>query len=483
MKRNTGSEADMDRRRSITEGRLLPALVFFMLPLILSGLLQQSYTIADGLILGNAISQEALGAVSSVGAILDVCILVQIAISNGCSIVVSHLYGGGRSSEIIHLVRDIRRIIIIISAAVAAAAFIFSGSILRLIHTPQALIGGADTYMKITFIGVPFMALYTLQAGILRGMGDSKRPLGGIAVSTCVNIGLDLVFVVLLGKGIAGAAIATVTAEALSALYLYIKVEEKCRALEAKPDTGGCASTGSEKSGCPEVSSDKARYKENVKESVRLGTPQIAQSVFSSCGNVLLQNITNIMGDAVVIGVAAAFKADSVLLIPMLSISTAVSVFTGQNIGAAKPDRVRDTLKYGFIIIMAFAAVMSLVLWKLGYPIISLFGLTGDAADAGFRYILVCLPFYWLFGLQFLLTGYLNGAKHTAVTAGASAAGLAGRVALAYLGYGKLGADALPLAEALSWLIVVGISIAAIFMIHRTASRTENTEQDTDSKL
>ena len=428
------------KQNSVTEGNLLYAFVLFLLPLMAASILQQSYTIADGLILGNAIDQNALGAVSSVGPILDLCTLIQIGIAGGCSIMVSHLFGAKQYGEVNKLISDIRRLTVIISLVIAAFAFISSKLILKLVHTPESLMSDASLYLRITFTGVPFMALYTLQSGILRGMGDSNRPLGGIAVSSIVNIGLDLLFVVVLRVGIAGAAIATVSAEAMSAVYLYVKLEEKKRdLLQNDPNS-----------------------KSNVKECIRLGMPQIVQSVVSSGGKVLLQNITNLMGDAVVIGVAVAFKIDSILLIPLMSIGIAVSVFTGQNIGAARQDRVRKTLKCGIIMTFALTVLISLVLWKFGYPLFTLFGLGSEAAETGFRYILLCLPFYWIFGMQFILNGYLNGAKHTTLTSGASLAGLGSRIAFAYVCSTYMGADALPLAEALSWLVTVATDIGGL---------------------
>ena len=201
------------KQNSVTEGNLLYAFIMFLLPLMAASILQQSYTIADGLILGNAIDQNALGAVSNVSPILDLCTLIQIGIAGGCSIMISHLFGAKRYDEVSKLITDIRRITVIVSLVIAVIAFLASGLILELIHTPGALMSGASMYLRITIAGVPFMALYTLQAGILRGMGDSNRPLGGIAVSSIVNIGLDLLFVIVLHLGIAGAAIATVSAE------------------------------------------------------------------------------------------------------------------------------------------------------------------------------------------------------------------------------------------------------------------------------
>lgn len=440
---------------NITDGALLPSFIAFMIPLMLSSLLMQSYAIADGLILGNAISQEALGSVSTCSSILDICTLIQLGLAGGCSIMVSHLHGARKYRDLGILIKDIRRLIIIFSLIIAAIAFLFTPQLLRLIHTPDTLFEGAARYLRINFAGVPFTALYSLQAGVLRGMGDSKRPLGGMAVSSAVNIGLDLLFVVALDLGITGAAIATVAAEMLSAAYLWIRLEDRRRSLPDSAQPGD----DSEVTG--------GRSKSDVRECIDLSIPQILQSVVSSAGNVLLQNITNILGAGVVIGVTVAFKVDSLLLIPIFCMSTAVAVFVGQNIGAEKPDRVRQTLRISSAAAVIFSVVMSLVLWKFGYPLFTLFGLDDAVAGIGYRYVLVCIPFYWIFGLQFVFHGFLNGAKHTGITSAASITGLAGRLLLAYLGYKALGSDVLPAAEVLSWIIAVVIDIAAVLYFRK----------------
>ena len=455
MKDNNG-RISVKKDKSVTEGNLLYAFIMFIIPLMGASLLQQSYAIADGLILGNAISQEALGSVSSVSPVIDMCTLIQLGISGGCSITVSHLFGAGRYGDVSRLISDIRKLLTLISAVIALVAFAAAPKLLGLMHTPDELMSDALTYLRITFIGVPFMALYGLQAGILRGMGDSKRPLGGIAVSSVVNIFMDLMFVVFLGLGIAGAAIATVTAEALSAAYLFKRLEERRKDFKSE---GTCS------------------RKENLRECIRLGTPQIIQSVASSGGKVLLQNITNILGGSVVICVAVAFKIDSILLIPLMSIGIAVSVFTGQNIGSGSPERVRDTIKYGTIFSVSVTAITSLILWFFGMSLFGLFGLGKETAETGFRYIVLCLPFYWVFGMQFVLNGYLNGSKHTTLTSVAAIAGLAGRILFAYAGASHLDADVLPIAEALSWIIAVAIDVSGLLFLIRQ-KRTEKNQVD-----
>ena len=435
---------------SITDGKILPAFVMFALPLMAASCLMQSYVIADGLILGNVVNEEAIGSVNTVSPIIDLCTLVQIAIAGGCSICISHLVGAKRYNELDKLISDMYRIITVISIAITAIAFVGAPWILSLINTPDSLMAGATTYLRIVFIGVPFTSLYALESGALRGMGDSKKPLGGIAVSSCVNIGLDLVFVIVFRWGIVGAAVATVTAQTLSAVYLYIKLEQRRKTYSLDP---------------------QHKTHSQLSECVRLGAPQIVQSLATSGGNVLLQNVTNLLGASVVIGVTVAFKVDAILVIPLMCLGQATAVFTGQNMGAAKDERVRKTLVISIAMSISISIIMGIVLWLCGYSLMGLFGLGAEAASYGYKYITVCMPFYWLFGLQFALNGFLNGAKHTAITAAASIGGLACRVAIAYLGYLSIGTIILPIAEASSWLVCVIVDVVAIICINRKKQR------------
>lgn len=434
MKENTRKAIN----NSATDGKLLPAFVMFMLPLMASACLMQSYVIVDGLILGNAIGEAAIGSVNSVGPIIDACTLVQVALAGGTAIIASHLFGAEKYAELNKLMDDMSRLLILISLAVVGIVFVGAPAFLRLVNTPERLFDGALTYLRIVFMGVPFTALYNLQSGALRGMGDSRKPLGGMAVSSGVNIGLDLIFVVVFRFGIVGAAVATVASQILSVVYLRRKLNEKRRAFAAESDAVPAS---------------------QVRECINLSVPQMIQSIANSTGNILLQNITNLLGAAVVIGVSVAFKVDSILVIPLMCLGQATAVFTGQNMGAGKPDRVKGTLKISIIMSLCITAVMAVALWLLGYPLLELFNLGKSAADVGYRYIMVCMPFYWIFGLQFVFNGYLNGAKHTLVTSMASIAGLAGRVALAYFAWKGLGADVLPYGEALSWAVVVVIDV------------------------
>lgn len=437
--------SDKKRENQITEGKLIKAFVMFMLPIIASGLLQYSYSFADGVILGNAVAEEALGSVSSVSAILDLFLLLQLGLSGGCSICVSHLVGAKKDSELDKLIGEMLRIIVAISIVMAIIGIALARPILIVLHTPDSLINGAQIYLIIVFAGMPCMALYNLQSGILRGMGDSKKPLSAIALSSGINIALDLVFVVILKLSIAGAAIATITAEAMSAIYLYKKLKAKRREL---------------------IIDDNVVCESQFGECLRLGSPQMVESLVTSGGNVLLQSVINMMGPLVVIGVTVAFKVDSIVYIPLLSIGISTSVFIGQNIGAGQRERISECIKTAIGICFVVAAFMCVILKLFGYQFISLFGLSGGSADISYEYIMICLPFYWIFGLQFVLNGYLQGSKHTAIASIAACIGLMARIITVYLGYKSVGAPILAWGEVVAWVggvLITGIASVRIY--------------------
>lgn len=429
------------KKNNITSGPLVRSFLFFALPLMATTLLMQSYTIADGLILGNFVNEEALGSVNTISTIYEFMSLVQVGLSGGCAICISHLFGARKLTQAENTITQMFAIVAITSLLMTLISLFMSGVILSAIHTPQAVYKGAQTYLSIVCFGIPFSSVYSLQSGVLRSLGDSKRPLAAIAISVGVNIGLDLILVALVGIGITGAAIATVTANIFSCLYLHGRLKRRMQenGMTFRYVTNGLAS-------------------DDVKESIRLGIPQMLQSAGSSLGNVLLANLTNLLGAYVLIGVTVSYKIDSIIIIPMVGISMSISVFTGQNVGAGNYDRVRQALKLALCISATISVIMSIVLIFYSSNLLGLFGMSAESTRIAQQYIHICLPFYWLFGFQFVLNGFLQGLKLTTISSGTALFALACRLVIAYGGVASYGASILPIAESISWIISVTIS-------------------------
>lgn len=435
---NSDERAGSARANTITEGPLFGSFIRFALPLLLTSVLAQSYSIVDGLILGNFIGEEALGSVNTISGIIDLLCLIQIGISGGCSICLSHLFGAGRTREAASVIRGMTVTVGLLSAVMMAGGIILSHPLLRMLHVPADVYDGALTYLRIVCIGIPFSSTYQLMAGIIRGSGDSRKPLGGIAIAAFINIGLDCLFVIALDMQIQGAALATIIAEALSCLFLTGRLRLRL------------AELGVQKAGVGSA-------KESIFECWKLGIPQIIQSGIQTFGNILLQNITNLLGVFVLIGVTVCFKIDSLIVIPMIALSISTSVFTGQNTAARKPERVVSVLRIAVACSLAISAVMTVVLLLFSGNLLSLFGVSGSSEAVATGYIRICLPFYWVFGIEFILSGFLQGMKKTAFTSTVCVIALAARLLIAYSGAAALGASILPIAEAASWIIQVAI--------------------------
>lgn len=447
----TNTNNNTPKLNPITEGPVLPSFINFAFPLMLTSLMMQSYTIADGLILGNLVNERALGAVNSISPIIDLLGLIQIGLSGGCSICISHLTGSGEHRRMHQVILRMRTVVVGISLLALLLGLLGADAVLSLTHTPPEIYDGAKAYLQLVCIGIPFSSIYQLQSGIMRGMGDSKRPLGAITISTFTNIGLDLLLVGFFTLGIIGAAVATVASQIFSCVYLYFKLKKRLQA-EGSEYFSGSFSLRSQVDILLH-SFSRSEKASDIHEIVNLGIPQMLQSSFTSIGKIILQSLTNSFGAFAVIGVAASYKIDSILIIPMIGISMSISVFTGQNMGAGKIQRVRESFRIAIRSSLAISAVMTLVLLCFNIPLLSLFGLSKASLTMGHYYILICLPGYFLFGLQFVFNGFLQGTKNTKISSGISILALAGRIAFAYSFAGMMGANVLPAAELFSWVL------------------------------
>lgn len=293
---------------------MLPSFINFAFPLMLTSLMMQSYTIADGLILGNLVNERALGAVNSISPIIDLLGLIQIGLSGGCSICISHLTGSGEHRRMHQVILQMRTVVVGISLLALLLGVLGADAVLSLTHTPPEIYDGAKAYLQLVCIGIPFSSIYQLQSGIMRGMGDSKRPLGAITISTFTNIGLDLLLVGFFTLGIIGAAVATVASQIFSCVYLYFKLKKRLQA-EGSEYFSGSFSLRSQVDILLH-SFSRSEKASDIHEIVNLGIPQMLQSSFTSIGKIILQSLTNSFGAFAVIGVAASYKIDSILIIP-----------------------------------------------------------------------------------------------------------------------------------------------------------------------
>lgn len=425
-------------QNELTRGKVFSTLLKFAIPLIISGLLQQLYSIVDSLIVGNMIGENALAAAGASGPIVNVFIYVLTGLVSGCTILVSHAYGAGERQNINKIASSFMFFVVGAAIVVTIVGLAIHAPLLSLLRTPKELISSASQYLVIMFLGVPFLAFYNLAGAILRGIGNSKTPLVAIVIASVINIGLDILFVGPMNMGIRGAAIATVIAQMFSAAYLLYYL---------KRGNHGFYFTLSRKD------SDKKVLKEGLK----LSLPRVIQSSVSSMGSFLLQNVMNSFGVTTVAAITTAYKIDSLAILPLLNVSVAISVFTGQNMGSGNRERATECLKKGLILMCGIAAIITAIFVTSGFSLIKLFGVSDEAAAIGQRFFYIAAAFYPILGISEGISGFLQGCKDVNFTAIANIIILFVRVGISYALLGLIAGDVIAVAEVCAWTLAATV--------------------------
>ncbi len=375
----------------MTEGRIGRKLLVFCVPLILGNLLQQLYNTADSVIVGNFVGSNALAAVGSSGALIYLLIAFSQGVSVGAGVVISHYLGADDSGSVRAAVHSSLAIVAVIGAVLTAEGIALSGWLLRLLNTPQEVMADSVTYLRIYFGGVLFNVVYNMAAGILNAAGNSRRSLLYLAIASVTNIVLDLVCVALLDMGVAGAAIATNVSQLLScvlSLGYLMRVDAPYRVSFRHIHIDG-------------------RMARSI---IRIGLPTGIQNMVISLSNAVVQSSVNAFGADAMAGFGAYMKIDGFNILPVLSLSLAMTTFTGQNLGAGKVERVKKAMRLTLAIGLGYTAATGALLLAFSAPIMRLF--TDDAAAVAFGQLAMryFCPFYFLLGVMHILAGTVRGA-------------------------------------------------------------------------
>lgn len=420
--------------RDMTQGNLAGILVRFSIPLVLSGMLQQLYAWADAFIVGNVEGERALAAIGATTALSNLFVMVITGITLGPALLSARLWGQGRREGI--------RGVLSSFVVVLGAAFVVIGlggsaavrPVLAAIHTPE--LDQACRYLGIVLLGLPFVAIYNVYAAVLRGMGDSRAPLLAVLVASVVNVGLDLVLVAGLKLGVAGAAAATVAAQGMMMVFIMLYTVHRLPTLRFCPGRN---------------SVDRAK----LREGLALGVPSALQSSINSLGGVALQDFMNGFGTQTVAAITTAYRVDTVLLLPIINLSSGISTVAAQNMGAGRPDRARETLRVGSVIMGATSLVLTGLVLLVGAPVIALFGVTEQAAAQGGEFFANIAGFYLVYGLSMALRGFLEGLGDV-LYSGLTGIGCLGvRIALSYALASWAGWRIIAWAEAVSWCLML----------------------------
>ncbi|MBU8893952.1 MAG: MATE family efflux transporter [Bacteroidales bacterium] len=380
----------------LTTGKAGSLILKFALPMLLGNVFQQLYNIVDSIIVGNFIGKEALAAVGASFPIIFAFLSLIIGIASGSTIVIAQYFGAKDIEKVKRTINTLFIFLFFASIVISIVGIIFSEDIFRLLKLPEEIIPQATTYFNIFIGGVIVSFGFNGTSAILRGLGDSKTPLYFLIISTIINIGLDLLFVLVFKWGIAGVAIASVMAQggAFLTAIIYLNRTHKIVRFSFK---------------------GLAFDKEIFKKSVRIGLPTGIQQTFVALGMTALIGIVNTFGTNVIAAYSVVMRISSLASLPAMNFAAALSTFVGQNIGAKKIERVRS----GFISTLKMSSLMSItvsafVLLGSGF-LMNLFTNDSEVIRIGKEYLMIVGGFYVIFSAMFSISGVMRGAGDTLV--------------------------------------------------------------------
>lgn len=388
--------AEMQKKKTtmMTEGVIWKQLIAFAVPLLLGNILQQLYNTVDSIVVGQFIGSDALAAVSSSNSLINLVIGMFLGTATGASVIISQYYGARNEAKMQEAVHTAMALCLIGGVILIFVGVAFSPMILRLMGTPESVMENSVVYFRIFFAGSLFNLTYNVASGILRAVGDSKNPLYFLAVSSITNIILDLLFVVVLGMGVEGVAIATVIAQALSMVL--------------------CLRTLSKTDDIYKLDFKKLSLNSSmVRMILTTGIPTGFQHSIISLSNVIVQANINAYGAMAMAGFGSYIKIDGFAQLPMQSFCLAATTFTGQNIGAGKPERVKKGIWQNIAICLVYVGCVGVILYTFAPQLVGIFSKEQEVIDYGTLTMRLVLPFYFVLPIHQVLMGTMRGAGKT----------------------------------------------------------------------
>ena len=379
------------QENGITEGVIWKQLLLFFFPLLLGTFFQQLYNTVDAVIVGRFVGKEALAAVGGAAAmIVNLFVGFFTGVSTGATVTISQFYGGGAKKQVREAIHTAIAVSAAAGVAIMAAGLVCAPAALRWMNTPPETMADSIIYIRVYFCGMVGNLVYNMGAGILRAMGDSKRPLYFLIASCLVNIVLDIFFVIALGMGVLGVALATILSQLFSAALVCIslsRLEEEIR----------------------------MRFKEIwfhgwvVKRILAIGLPAGAQTLTYSLSNMIVQADVNYFGTSTVAAWTAYSKVDAVFWMVVSSFGVSVTTFVGQNYGAGYFSRVRKGVRQCLLMTSATSLVITVILLPGGKYLLGLFTKDQEVLTIGMEMIRFLAPFYITYVCVEIFSGALRG--------------------------------------------------------------------------
>ena len=375
---------------NMTTGSPITLLIRFAIPLLIGNLFQQAYNLTDSIIVGQFLGSDALAAVGATGSTTFLFFSVCNGISSGAGIVTSQFFGAGLEEKTKRSIANSAYVMLTAALIMATAAYLSAPGLLNLLGTPKEILPNSLSYIRMTCIGVPLVAVYNYSASMLRALGDSRTPLYFLICSCFLNVCMDLLFVTVFKLGVFGAALATVIAQMTSGVGCLVY------ALKRNPYF-------------KLTKRDLQIDFEVIYEAIRLGLPLALQWCLIAVSSTALQSHVNTFGPNAMAAFTASNKIEQLVHMPYGSISTALATYSGQNIGARRIDRVKEGLRHGMLLSLIISLVMCLIFQFLRFPIMRMFVKEEAVILIGARGLRVTSFFYISLGAIYMSRGILNG--------------------------------------------------------------------------
>lgn len=435
-------------------GTIMDKLISFSLPLMLSGILQLMFNAVDIIVVGRFSGSQALAAVGSTSALINVFTNLFIGISLGANVLTARFYAAGREKEVSETVHTAITLALVSGIVMALVGLVFSKGALALMGTPDDVIGLSALYMRIYFLGMPFFMLYNYGAAILRAVGDTKRPLLFLMIAGIINACLNMVLVIVFKLGVAGVAIATVISQMISCVLVL-----RCL--------------------CRSESSYRLRFSElgmkgyYLKQIFSVGVPAGIQSTVINFSNVLLQSSVNSFGSTAMAGYTAANNLLGFLYVSVNSITQACMSFTSQNYGVGKLKRMDRVLADCMILSVVVAVALGCICYGFGPKILQIYTEDAEVIACGMEILAYTTITYFLCGWMDLFPGALRGMGYSAVPMVLSVIGTVGTRVVWIFGifpYHRSLAI-LFISYPASWIITIVLQVICFYFVRRRVHR------------
>ena len=420
---------------SMTEGSPVKLILAFSAPLLLGNIFQQLYNLVDSTVVGRFVGANALAAVGAPGTIMALTLCLCFGPTNGAGIIIAQCFGAKNYNQLKATIGALICIISITALVLMIIGIAGAPFFLRLVSTPDEIINDAVLYMRIVMIGTPFSMAYNGASAILRNMGDSKTPLLMLMLSSFLNIVLDLIFVLAFGMAVMGVGIATVISQAVSAAACLIYMRRYKNELH--------------------LDGLKIRFNSRcAKQIFKTGVPTALQSCMISLGTLSVQRLINSFGTQAVAAYTASTKIDSVAIMVVVTMGMSLAVYSGQNMGAGKVDRIKSGLYKTLALVLTYCVIMAVVMIFFGNNLLRIFldaSEAGEAVSIGTQYLRIIGIAYFMAGIMRCYLNVVHGTGDVNISMLTGLAELAFRIIASYILVKPLGLTGLWIAIPISW--------------------------------